>query len=106
MFTIKMKDGCKLHLAQNCAISLLRYSVLYNFAEQILSKMLNKVVNAQKLLRFMHKKMRKKSQKNICAKIAQILRNKYGNFVETLDVHKSPLKPSCIHTNKQTPQTD
>ena len=28
----------KLHFAQNCAIPLLRYSVLRNFAEQILSK--------------------------------------------------------------------
>ena len=35
----------KLHFAQNCTIPLLRYFVLRNFTEQILSKRVNKGVN-------------------------------------------------------------
>ena len=36
---------CKLHFAKNFAIPLMRYSVLHNFAEQILNTRLNKGVN-------------------------------------------------------------
>ena len=40
--------------------------------------------NVQNLFRFMRKRCAKVHQKRICAKIKQILRNKYGFFVETL----------------------
>ena len=40
--------------------------------------------NAQNSLRFMRKRCAKVRKKKICAKIAQILRNKYSHFVETL----------------------
>ena len=42
--------------------------------------------NAQKrakLIALHAQEIRKKSQKNICAKITQILRKKYGHFVKT-----------------------
>ena len=38
----------------------------------------------QNSLRFMRKNSAKSSQKNICAKIAQILRKRFSHFVETL----------------------
>ena len=67
----------------------LRYSafalfcIMRNIAEQILSKRLNKCVNVRAKFIALH-------AQNICAKITQILRKKYGNFMETLDGRKAP----------------